>query len=524
VSTPGSELVIPVRMDLDKALGSLKTVGAAAAKAGDQAHKAGADGESGFRGLGHAAESAGASVAGLLKAQFGLAAVKQTAQAIATQFNETSEYVMKMAREFQGLRKSMQEVAALRGQPNSSQFTIDEAQKAQAAGLTPQERRDFQAEFLNYAGSQVGGENGKLTEAQGEEYGNRVAAMMKSSGINPAIGAELAGSMLENAEGPQNVDELMKRFSTTFQVLQKGRVPLGKALPQLSQIMGHGISAEESAQLFSIVSPAAPGSEGTSVEAALRAIQEMKSKGTGEEFGVKKGMSQFESVEAFAKNLNQRQAKMMAGGDTEQMAQDKIAALLEERKVAADNREQRGLIAGFARQGVHLGGFERYRKIAKDTPDDFEAQQKATYEDGEAGRQNRIEIAQAVADAKVGGRNEGVLRRRQIAEVELTEGGAFENPSLNDRASGIFFGNLPGGADARGQQINRQAIARARTELGETPNTVSDNATALNTALTNKLLTELNQRVEEQNKMMQKDQQSPLISKPPNPNTRGTAP
>ena len=91
---------------------------------------------------------------------------------------------------------------------------------------------------------------------------------MKASGINPQIGAELAGALLEQKKGPQDVETLMKELSKTFTVLEKGRVPLAQALPQMTQIMGHGISAEEAAKMFSIVAPASPGQEGTAVEAA----------------------------------------------------------------------------------------------------------------------------------------------------------------------------------------------------------------------------------------------------------------
>ena len=53
-----------------------------------------------------------------------------------------------MAKEFQGLRKTMQEVATLKGVANENQFTLEEAKKAQAFHLTPTEYRDFQAQFM----------------------------------------------------------------------------------------------------------------------------------------------------------------------------------------------------------------------------------------------------------------------------------------------------------------------------------------------------------------------------------------
>ena len=169
-------------------------------------------------------------------------------------------------------------------------------------------------------------------------------------------------ALLEQKKGPQDVDKLMTELSKTFTVLEKGRVPLAQALPQMTQIMGHGISAEEAAKMFSIVVPASPGAEGMAVEAALRAVEEMKAKGTGKEFGVKEGMTQYESVKAFAENINKRKQDLVAGGKTEQEATDIVNRKLAEAGVAADVRERRGLVAGFGRQGVELGGFERLRE------------------------------------------------------------------------------------------------------------------------------------------------------------------
>ena len=83
------------------------------------------------------------------------------------------------------MRRTMQEVATLSGVANNNQFTVEQAKQAKQARLNPEEWRDFQAEFLNYAGSQVGGPNGKLTEKQGQDYAARVAELMKGSGVSP---------------------------------------------------------------------------------------------------------------------------------------------------------------------------------------------------------------------------------------------------------------------------------------------------------------------------------------------------
>ena len=71
----------------------------------------------------------GDSMATFIKGQIGLAAIKSTVGEISNQFRATSEYIMASSKEFQNLRKSMQEVATLRGEANSNKFTIEEAEE-----------------------------------------------------------------------------------------------------------------------------------------------------------------------------------------------------------------------------------------------------------------------------------------------------------------------------------------------------------------------------------------------------------
>ena len=76
-------------------------------------------------------------------------------------------------------------------------------------------------------------------------------------------------------------------------------------------------------------------------------------------------------MKAFAENIDKRKQDLIAGGKTEQEATDIVNKKLAEAGVAADVRERRGLVAGFGRQGVELGRFECYEKIARETPRRF---------------------------------------------------------------------------------------------------------------------------------------------------------
>ena len=401
-------------------------------------------------------------------AQMAFSMIRSAGQVIGSEFKRTADYVKQMASEFADLRKTMQEVATLSGNPegNSNEFTTAQAKEAQKYGLKASEYRDFQAEFLNYADSQVGDttKGAKLTEEQGQQYTGRVAALMKESGVNPAIGAELAGSLLENAQGPQDVDKLMEQLSRTFTVLEKGRVPLDCALPQLSRIMAYGVKSEEAAKMFSIVSPASPGEEGTSVEAAMRAIQKMKTKGTGEEFGVKQGMGEYAAAKAFSENINKRTQDLMAEGKTQKMAQDMVAKELIEKEVAADHREARGLVRGFGRQGIELGGFARYEQIEADTPMDFEAARKKRYEASDEGRHEAARIDTEAARIERSENQQDVMLELERGAKAATKSGELESGQLemlSRQATGTVAGVEP-----EQQIINEETVSSLRKRAG----------------------------------------------------------
>ncbi|MGP0065043.1 MAG: hypothetical protein ACLQGP_15780 [Isosphaeraceae bacterium] len=456
------------------------------------------------------AKGLGNEMAALYKAQMALHAGIGISRAIGRELEQTANWAKEVSKEFTSLRKSMQEVAALRGKENSNEFTVEEARKAQAAGLTPEERREFQGSFLNYAGSQVGGkdaaeqakQNTKLTEAQGEEFGNRVAVIMKASGVDAKLGAELAGSMLEQAEGPQDVEKLMKDFSEGLEVSQKGPVPLKRAATDMSRIMSHGISFQEAAKMYAIVSPAARGEEVTSVEGALRGIQKMKNEGKGAQFGVKEGMSDYESVKAFATNINERQQKLMAGGLTEKQASDRVEKQLADAEVVADYREARGLVRGFGNQGVRLGGFERYDQIQAGTSATYEQDSVDLNRRSAAGKQNAREAAEAVARAERGSANVHLEELRQETRTQLTKEGRFEKPGWGEYAQSL----IPATAPREEQQTNLEMIRSAREKLGQGV-TATDRLNSMNNMSTNNQMKELLELIKQQNELMKKDAQ-----------------
>jgi hypothetical protein len=449
---PVPDLVIPVRMDLDKALKGLTRLG-------EQGQETARKNKEGFQEAQSGVEGFHDRVSALLATQMSLAVLQRVGAAIGSEFKRAADYVRDLAKDFADLRQTMQQVAALKGQPNTNLFTIEEVKKGAAANLTPDEWRRFQENFQSYAGAQIEGPQAKLTAGQAEEYQQRVAAFMKARGVPSEQGAELAGALLEYATGPQDVEKLMGRFGAVYQTLEKARTPVPELLPQLARVMSHGVSAEQAAQMLATVAPAAPHEEGVAVEAAMRSILEMKQKGI-EDFGVKKGMTPMEAIKAFSMNINERRKALIAQGKTDQEAEDVLLGQLAEKKVAVDVREARGLVQGFGYQGIQLGGLERFRRYTEETPADFTARAVKEYEQTDAGKAAKRAADLAVARAERRAQYQGVVAEREAAKAELTRGGEGEAAGLECIIRGMT-GFLTG-QTAQEQIGSEQALFRVR--------------------------------------------------------------
>ena len=96
----------------------------------------------------------------------------------------------------------MQEVATLKGSPNSNQFTMQEARSAgvqpHSAGVQGLSSRVSKIRWIPDRGA-----NGKLTDTQGQDYAGRVAELMKSSGVNPAVGPRWPARSWKTSRGPR---------------------------------------------------------------------------------------------------------------------------------------------------------------------------------------------------------------------------------------------------------------------------------------------------------------------------------
>jgi hypothetical protein len=540
------DLIIPIRMDSKGATVALTKVSAAGKKAGDDVATGAEKGKKGLEHMGNGAASAARSMFALSAAQAGLSAVNKVATAIGDEFKRAADYVKSLAVDFAELRKTMQELAALKGEPNSNKFTVREAERGAQYGMTPAQNRSAQEEFMNFTGVNVGDEldaagnptgktakGAKLTTKQGEEFSGRIAALMKTAGIAPEIGMSLGGAILQQAKGPQDVNKLMRNFQETFAIGQKGPVKLAEMIPHLQRIMADNISVQDAAKMFNIVAPAAgKGEEGTAVEGALRAIQEMKNENKGREFGVERGMTDMEAVRSFAANIEARKQKMVAGGMNPEKAKDELQALLASQDIAKDVREACGLVRGFADQGVEREGFLQYDEIHRNLPADFEQRAVKEYRDSDQGKRDAETVRQSVARVVRGEKTQDVELELEKTRSEIIESGRAEKTTPeNALRSGFSVVNR---VDLEQQLVNERALRnvgrRAAAAGVETP---FDDRTALGRAniatesLANQLQInkDIRHLLEQINRKMPDKTTDPgksLESKMPSPDGRGS--
>jgi hypothetical protein len=435
-------------MDPRRAVEALKTVEQAGTKAGDAVARGMKEAQQATHGAAGAAKDFGSELAGLAKAQVALAVVRSAANAMSDEYKRSTDYVRELAKNFADLRQALQQVAALKGEKNTNQFTLEEAQKAAASGLTPQEWVKAQEEFQSGAGAYLEGDQARATQQQGEDYQARIAAFAKARGIAPSEAMPLGGGLLQFSEGQQTPEKLMERYGRVFKTLERAPTPVSQLLPQMSRIMSQGFAPEEAAQALAIMSEAMPGEEQTGVENTLKALTEARHKGKGEELGLQEGMTPMQQIEAASRRLKGRAAK---GENLDEMLAE----------YAPDLRERRGLL-GFMNRGVGAKGFERVRGYAAETPADFTAKAIAEYQASDEGQAAQRRANQALAETRRGQKYQDLQAELEKARAEQTQAGYREYGSISKSPYDWTISNLPGMVGSNEADVNARAIGNLR--------------------------------------------------------------
>jgi hypothetical protein len=454
-------LIIPIRLDPTKAAADLGKVGAAGKKAGDDVGK-GMEGAAGkVKKVEEATKGLGGELAGLMKGQMTLAAVKGVASALADSMNVAAANAQRMAGDFIKLQKTMQGISALSGQKNNNQFTLAEAKKAAAANLTPDQMVSFRDAFLSKASNYVGNApNAKLNEKDSDEFQLSMAEYAAQHGVSAGEMADFAGGLLAQQKGPTTAKEMKARAGKVFSTLEASSAKVGHLLPGMTRVMAQGLSAEEAAPVLSMMPEIAPEEESTHLLRVLAEVRRLSLEGKGGQFGIGKDMTMEQKLEALVNNLADRSGK---GENLDKMLQE-----VTHEDIAANTL--RGLV------GQGRKGFDQWKGILAKTPDNAVDLSIQEGRDTDAGRVMHREADAALAETERGSVWADVTGELQGARTRLTRSGKLDEAHSVQDAPRAVWGAFSSVTPEQ-QRVNTEAIQdvfhRAR-RVGVDTGTTSD--------------------------------------------------
>ena len=263
------ELMIPVRFDIDKHIKPLQKFAAAGKKTSDDVETSANKATRSLEDIGSRAVSPARSLLQLMRAQISLSTLATVGREMGTEFKQAIDYCKQVAMEFADVRQAMQQVVALKNQPNNNEFTVEAVRKGAKAFLTPQEWRTFQEQFQSFSGAYLNRDQARLTEhggvsvaAQAERFQQDSAEFSKARGIVGLETAQPGGRLLQFSESPQTVEDLECRFGEVLKILKRVPTPVAQLMPQMSRGIAQCTSSEEAAQMLRIMSEAIPRGRG----------------------------------------------------------------------------------------------------------------------------------------------------------------------------------------------------------------------------------------------------------------------
>lgn len=443
------DLTIPIALDYGKALAQLKRMQDKLAETGAEGEKAGRKASSALAGIGDAMLDLGRHQ--------GWTIIKDLGMSMVDSFDQAAKHIREISGEFIKLQQLQTQIAALQGRANNDDFTVEQADLAMQASLTPQEWTKFQEEFQSFGGAFIEGPNAKLGEDDATKYQQYVAQFAKARGLAPSEAAQLAGGLLQFADGPTTAADMVAQFGKVFTTLERAPTPVPQLLPQMSRVMAQGVGALDASRMLAVMSEATPGEEETGVTNVLKALREARLDGKGAGLGIDKSQTQMEQVLAAAKTLDARQK---GGEDLEELMQQYFP----------DIRQFRGMM-GFLNRGLRGGSFERSKGYQDNTADDYVETQLGAWEQSDAGRRSKLAAEEEWRRIRNGADDAASLDAMQEAKNQLLAERRFENPEAGDAARGMFSWILGSKED---QLIRERAIQNAVQRARDAGSTLPD--------------------------------------------------
>jgi hypothetical protein len=497
-------LVLPIRMDPGDALKTLDRVSAAGKKAGADVQHGADDAGKGLRGAASEATQVASAIGSITVAGVGLGTVRSVVGVMVDQMKQVSDHAERLAKNFIAVQKQFQGIAQLAGTKNTNAFTLQEAQTAASANLTPDQWAQFRDSFLSTASNYVQGPNAKMSAADAEEYQKSLAEYAMQHKVASGEMAAFGGGLLGQLEGPTTAAEMKARAGKVFATLEASSAPVARLLPNMTRVMAQGVSAEDAAVSLAGMPEIAPQEEGTHLLRVMAEVRRLNLEGKGATFGIDKAMNPQQQLEALVGNLHRRAA---GGEDLDKMLRD-----VTHEDIAANT------LRGLARRGP--AGFAQWRGILDRTSPAAIDEGIAEGRQTEPGRVMHAEAQQALADVVQGERKSPLEIAKMEASAQLTMENRFDefHPSDIMRAPLSMFGTkvnqqlineraLRNAYDAGGvSQGNRPGLAPGATQF------VADRAILDQLVKNNELL---ERQVKAQEAAANNRRPAPLICPPP---------
>lgn len=419
--------------------------------------------------------------------------LREAAGVLVKTFQETADYVKSVSKEFTQLQDTLRIIATFKGQRLTDEFTVQEAERAAAAGLTPQQGTAFQKQFQGFAG-QFMGEGKKFTSGQGEELGQRAAAFMNMRGIDPSQGGAIFGEILQQATGKESTDDLMARFGKAYVMLEQAKGDPGILMSQMGQVTAQGVDVLTGAKLMRATAQRDPGEAGTFARGALRGLASLRTEGQTGELGITEDMDVFQQLE----QINKRAPKELKARE------DFI------RKYFKEEREFGGIMAGI-NFGVEGGLFKQADIEAGGITGTTDVGAVKAFKESPEGKRVYDRAELAAARIKEGMLTAGVEDAKTKAEAELTREGRFREVTPGD----LLRGAIPFGPSVKEQLINERALANVQRDTGvesKFMTTIGMGGSELNREILGAL--------QQANDQRERANAKPLTAPPPNPTER----
>jgi hypothetical protein len=376
------------------------------------------------------------------------------AQGFVQEFQKASDYIREIAKEYTTLRDTMREMAAYMNKTPDKAFTLEQAQNARIAGVTPQEWVKFQTAAQGQAGQFLGGDGAKMDPAQSMELQRDLAAYGKGKGFAPDDVASILAPILASSKKGATVADTEGSMARVLSTIQDAAGAAGTLLPQMRPLVAESVgegedfaNPEQAAKFLNVMANFKPERAYQYSRSMLSQMNQLEREGKGEELGWTKGMDVFQKVEATKK-------AMEASGEN----QDDFLSQYFTDKFS---------LSGIKTQMKYGVGGGQYGKIDSDMAKldpNYMKKTIADFRKTEAGQSDAAEAAKAEARA-IGGSEYAALMNEYVkAEGELDREGRFKRMQVGDVAASAanvaMFGAL---GSAKEQAIRQRAYNNVMT-------------------------------------------------------------